>query len=686
MCKTDFILVVTMFFALFLLLLSNLSAHTDVVTSLRKADRYVREATDDKAQEALQKAHDAIEGVNPSDPLLVSLQDRLERYTQGAARAIESLATEDDLTYLKIEKRWREGAFWQAKKALDALMQRLCSASSPAPSMLVAQCVYLQAEMECMQGNFLPAYRAYTQAREFPQSAYAPWYCDALLKAIYCLLLSPQGSESFSARVNKAEHLIAQLKSQRAAALLALMEPLHARPVLRQTLRTWREQWAAQCSLMCACVPSLQAYHVQSAQWSAVKEVMHKEADSALAEEAVLRFMHTFPDGLYLADSLHALARLALKKGDVQKAREWKHLLETCCPNAPQCAESTFCFARDAEERGDALVALRYDREGWTRFSESAFAAESAFLSYPYQDYVEGKPDAVAHLLALEEHFPRSRYALLSRYVRALRDLYPPCGVRANPLAALSILAELVELSKAMHREGDVPEEELEEVSLLVTRALFEQAQGYRMVAKEAKEAKKNLFLAYSQAAYEQLIERLKSEHLHPEAYGTLKEECELMLAECAADLGSERAARAILQALLKELDRHNASHQRIFARSFYALAASHARLLEDEEALKYLKETEQYMRGELLSAEERFDILFLQSRVHRRCGHLDEALRSLSDIINDPSVSPRRFQALYERAEIFCEQGRLGLAKRQWQALLTEGSIWAEKARKHLE
>lgn len=59
--------------------------------------------------------------------------------------------------------------------------------------------------------------------------------------------------------------------------------------------------------------------------------------------------------------------------------------------------------------------------------------------------------------------------------------------------------------------------------------------------------------------------------------------------------------------------------------------------------------------------------------------------MRSLSDVVNDPSVSKRRFEALYERAELFCERGQMDSAKRQWEALLPTESPFAEKAKKRL-
>lgn len=585
-----------MFFSLIsLALLGTSPADADSSHALlRRADRLVREGTVPQAQEALQSAYDAIFHINPSDPMLPMLQARLDRYAM--LKTLKTLKTptltllppplgslsltQDDYAYLSIESAWREGRFWQAKRELNALLLSLChEPMTPSQNALIAECLYLQAEMECLQRDLPAAYHAYTQARSFSQSAYAPWYADAIFKSGYCLLVGEHGFGPLTVRLAEVERLTLDpaLSAQQRACLLEAAEILKARPFSRQKIQEWVQRTVD----MIGPFSFPEVYANQSP---------------------------TFPDGLHLADGLHHALCVALKKSDLEKAVEWRDLLEQRCPKSPQCAEACFCLAQDAEERGDFQKAYLYYREGAERFPESPFAAESAFLSYSYQDYVEGQSHALAHLKALEQRFPHSRYALFSRYVRALHDLYPKQGDQADPLAALEELQELLEHAEGIQESGELQEKERAEVAALMVQALYEKAKACLVVASQANGAKKSLFLALAQESYQKLV------HLQG-LCALLKGECYMALAEIAECRGEETEACRLLETWLKELKELNASRAFVspnsLARAYYRLGRLCARLYEHEAALKWLTLAKTWSTSGNLSAEERLDLFF---------------------------------------------------------------------------
>lgn len=613
---------------LFCIACAPLAAHSDkVVTALHKAERYAREALDNEALSALTTAYQQLKNEAPDDPLLPVLQDRLQRYN-AASSMPSSYTTSDDLAYRAIETLWHEGHFWQASFKLNAFVESLHGDMQSAS--LAAQCAYLQAEMEFAQGSFLSAHRAYKRACSFPYSAHAPWIDDAVMKSNDCLSLSTKPDQSFDARLS---------------------------------------------------LPT--AYGAQSRQWQKVQEIIRSSGNtSQAAVDALLQYIQAFDDGLYLADGLYQLMDFSLEQSDIEKATLWKKRLEERCPSSPLCAKAYVCFARYLESQGDFVSACHEYRKGARAFPESPFAAECAFFSYPYQDYVEGKQEALRHLLDFETKFAFSHYALFSRYVRALNQLYPQKGKKVNPLSALNILQELVEHATKMQNSGNVSAEDEKEVTLLVMRALYAQTAAHRLMADEAKETKKQLFLSLCKAGLEQLITRLAKD----DTYTLLQREAQVALMQCYIGLGEQSKAHALGKQLLTQLRSDNPLHHKLLAHVYCALGAYCTRLNEYKEALLFLKQAERFASSMVLSADERFDLFFLQAQNYIRCGEMDLALKALSNIINDESVSHKRFEALYQRAEIFCQQGRLDLAQRQWQALLGVESSVSEKAKQRLE
>lgn len=622
---------------------------------LRKADRYAQEGTYQESQESLAQAYHALYAACPTDTRLISLKERLDRYQ--ALPSINQPATELDLAYFAIEKKWQEGSFWQAKRELTLLTDRLLNQldSSGETRALTAQCFYLQGEMESMQGSLLAAYRAYTKALCFSESACAPWYTRVLVKSLYCLIGMQAKCAPLSWRLEEIDRLMAHpmLSPDSRCSFEEAARLLRERPCVDEKIQAWMHQSAGKFGSFLSMPKSYSK------------------------QQRALENPETLDEGLYLADHFCQLICRALKNGEVDQARKWNLLLEERCPGSPKCPQGYFYLARDAEEKRDLVEACRLYQECFQRFKESPFAAESAFFSYPYQEYIEGKKEALQHLNLLEERYPYSYYALLSRYVRALGQM------QTDPLTALALhqaLQESGEISLQLEQKG---QKERDEIAMLMLRALYAQASCYRLIAEKATGAKRNLFLAYSQTAYRKVIEKLSN---LPDHCPLLRGACYESLLKCAELAGDEHVVQRLCQGLFDQFDEKESCYQGLLARGYYALGASHARLQEDKRALTALKKALDLAGQTALSSVERSHLFFLQSQLYRRAGDLDAALKSLSCIINDPSLSKERFKALYERAEIFCQQGRMAHANKQWEALLRADEEWPAKAKQRLE
>ena len=102
--------------------------------------------------------------------------------------------------------------------------------------------------------------------------------------------------------------------------------------------------------------------------------------------------------------------------------------------------------------------------------------------------------------------------------------------------------------------------------------------------------------------------------------------------------------------------------------------------------ALASFKQAQECSKGKLLNTDDRLELRIWQSQCHEAQGQLDQAILTLSKVINDDAISSLRLKAMYLRAEIYKKQHRYELARKQFEALAKKSGEWALKAQEALK
>ena len=86
-----------------------------------------------------------------------------------------------------------------------------------------------------------------------------------------------------------------------------------------------------------------------------------------------------------------------------------------------------------------------------------------------------------------------------------------------------------------------------------------------------------------------------------------------------------------------------------------------------------------------VLSPDQKLDLWIQRSLCYKELGQLDQAMKLLSDAVNDEAISGMRVKAMYLRAEVYEQQGRPELALKQLEAVSKKGGEWGKMAQDKL-
>ncbi len=101
--------------------------------------------------------------------------------------------------------------------------------------------------------------------------------------------------------------------------------------------------------------------------------------------------------------------------------------------------------------------------------------------------------------------------------------------------------------------------------------------------------------------------------------------------------------------------------------------------------ALDYLKKADESAKGRILNTDQRLSLWIQKSECYRQLRDYDQAMRLLSQVVNEDAVSGLRVKAMLLRAEIYALQGRHELARKQLEATSSKGGEWGKTAKKIL-
>lgn len=360
-------------------------------------------------------------------------------------------------------------------------------------------------------------------------------------------------------------------------------------------------------------------------------------------------------------------------------------------PGHPLSAEALFTASKCREKLNQdtsALLKVIYED-----YPESPFAAEAYLSYYPYQEYIKGNEEALGHLSALPQIFPKSPWSIEAYYLIGLdrkRDLHSSSGklLRSKDLASsIKAFKKALKLYKQLESENLLGEDP-DYFFAISSRASIERALADLEVAENAQGTKRQIYLEYAKELLLGLIHDLQQPPylFQNDPYLSMLEECEFTLATTYEKMGRDDEAQKVLLSMNRRFQDSVTTRGYYLSRMQYELGVIEKRSGKHQTALEYFKKAEDAAKGNILNSDQRLDIWIQQSLCLLDGGEPEQAMGILSQVINQDVASSQRLKAMYLRSEIYEQQGREELAVRQLEALSKQQGEWAAKAKEKLQ
>ena len=369
-------------------------------------------------------------------------------------------------------------------------------------------------------------------------------------------------------------------------------------------------------------------------------------------------------------------------------------------PHHQKLGEIWFWRAQGIQHLSPAL-AQRYFKEAYTQDVTSAFAPFAYFYSYSYQDYLKGDPKAFRHLEKMSSLFPSHPFTLIAHYLIGLyhkKNHFSEEGelIRRKDLTAAIDAFYLVETtSETLIKENRLPSLHFTYFLNLRYRAQFERAVAHLTIARNSQGAKKEIYLHYAENLFLELFETFVSPNslaarflLSPDhPYPTLWKEIDFQLAQTYFLKSQLTKGEAILDEALKRYQMAGITHNYTLSRTWYEKGKCAQERKEFEKALEAFNASEQATdKGWGLSPDEKLEGWIQKSLCYFSLQNFDAGMQLLSQVINEPVISPLRIKAMFLRAEGYALQGRHELAIKQLEAAAKQEGKWAEQSRQKLK
>lgn len=406
------------------------------------------------------------------------------------------------------------------------------------------------------------------------------------------------------------------------------------------------------------------------------------------------------PNSKFGDASLNYLGALYFNLHDYENAEHYYLQLKDIFPNSPYVAEAWLWSARCAEllNKDRNIVSHRRQRV-FEDYPDSPFAAEAYFTFYNYEEYLQGDRAAIKHLQNFQTKFTDTPYLIEAYYLTGLdllRDRKSAEGkwIRKKSLTdAIDSFQHVETLYDVLNEAGKIPPSKKDFYAAMRYRATLHRATSNLAIAEEAQGAKQHIYLEYAEEVFKDLSKdldnpenvyaiNLKNSEQHP----NIHDECSFGLAKTYIMANDDKKADAILSKLLEAYQNGNITQGYFPARSWDEKGRIALKNKEYEQALLYFKQAEECAKGNVLSIDQRLDLWIQQSLCYRGMHDYDDAILTLSKVVNDDAISSLRMKAMYLRAETYELQGRQELAKKQLESIAKKGGIWAKKAKEKLE
>jgi tetratricopeptide (TPR) repeat protein len=409
-----------------------------------------------------------------------------------------------------------------------------------------------------------------------------------------------------------------------------------------------------------------------------------------------------FPQSPRYFQARYLLGTLFYKKADYEKAEEtFQQLTETSQASSLDSslvADALYRASQCAEKlHKERSLINAYRQRLLNQFPSSPIAPEASFNLFSYQEYLQGDRTAIKHLNAFPEIYPDSPLvlnALLLIGIDHKRDRRSSEGKslrKKNLTNAIDHFQEVDTCFQTLQAHNKIPTDQREHYLLIRYRALLEKALAHFTLANESTGTKKQIYLEYSQEVYHQLLDELhKGSYqawiVNTEPFWHLEEESAFGLSQALLSAKETEEAENALTKMLEKYDASKITRGYFLSRTWSTLGAIARERQDYARALECFLKAEDTAKGKVLSTDQRLDLLIQQSACLRELKQPEKAILILSKVVNDDAVSGLRIKALFLRAEIYENQGRRELARKQLDAAAKKGGEWSLKAKAKLE
>lgn len=419
-----------------------------------------------------------------------------------------------------------------------------------------------------------------------------------------------------------------------------------------------------------------------------------EEGYLASAESALVQLARDFPDSRFAASALHILGTIRFHEGEYRTAEALFVELATRYPDSPYAGDSWFWAGESANwQKKEASLVRNYRQQVYNHYPNSHFAPEAYFNSYSFTEYLHGSPEAMVHLDSMEERYPSSPYLIVAQYLIGLDRKQERRSTQSrDPMGALSAFESASALFEKCQKEGMITPANLDYFVNIYYRSRLEGAATKLALAKEFQGARREEMMGAAEREMKELIAELSDEH-HKlartltcgESYPRPLEEAQFGLIQTYLEGKNDVAAEALLRKMVARYKQCQISRGYYPSRVHFEMGRIAMRRGEYSLALEELNVAEEAAIQGVLSRDERLELWIQQALCLRARGELDEAMLTLSKVINDDSPSALRLEAMYLRAEVYELQGRNELAIKQLEATSRKGGRWATKANEKL-
>lgn len=422
------------------------------------------------------------------------------------------------------------------------------------------------------------------------------------------------------------------------------------------------------------------------------QEIIHKEElEKTIFEALAIDLPLNRKERLYKALALYYFYTKQFSQAD-QQLNQWLHVF----PNTAQQGEIWLWKAKCAEELSEREKMRSYLKIIYENYPQSPHAPLAYLHHYSQAEYMQDQKEALKHLKKMPEKFPGHPHLILAYFLMGLHAKKnhslkeDQVSDRRDWIAAIDAFQEVESLFASLYTKSLIPIDSLPYFTQLRYRSQLERALANQAIADESLGTKKQIYLDYAETSLKQMIEDFYPPNFlfkllkeTPNDYPEILEEAEFYLAQVQLKQGKGNEANQTWEKMLEHYQQAGIQSHYWLSQLWYERGVQ-AQLCQDyERAIEYFSQAQLTSQG--LSSDQKLNMWIQKALCYKELERFEEAMRLLSEVINDESVSGLRIQAMLIRADIYELQGKLELAYKQLEAVARKGGDWSIQAQERI-